>query len=226
MITVADVKNDEEVKAIMFIAESQIEALGFTEHSVRHSSIVSKWAGEILEQIGAEAHRVELARIAGYLHDIGNSVNREDHAQSGALLAYKILTRMGMEYRDAAAIMMAIGNHDENQGLPVSDVTAALIIADKADVHKSRVRSNTTLMRMDNWGNLNIHDRVNLAAEKSGVTVDKNTREIILNIVIDTEKCPVMDYFEIYFKRMQLSRRAADFLGWKFVLIINDVRLL
>ncbi len=226
MITVADVKSDEEVKAIMFIAESQIEALGFTEHSVRHSSIVSKWAGEILEQIGADEHSVELVRIAGYLHDIGNSVNREDHAQSGALLAYKILTRMGMEYRDAAAIMMAIGNHDENQGLPVSDITAALIIADKADVHKSRVRSNTTLMRMDNWGNLNIHDRVNLAAEKSGVTVDKKAREIILNIVIDTDKCPVMDYFEIYFKRMQLSRRAADFLGWKFVLIINDVRLL
>ncbi len=226
MITVADVKSDEEVKAIMFIAESQIEALGFTEHSVRHSSIVSKWAGEILEQIGADEHSVELVRIAGYLHDIGNSVNREDHAQSGALLAYKILTRMGMEYRDAAAIMMAIGNHDENQGLPVSDITAALIIADKADVHKSRVRSNTTLMRMDNWGNLNIHDRVNLAAEKSGVTVDKQAREIILNIVIDTDKCPVMDYFEIYFKRMQLSRRAADFLGWKFVLIINDVRLL
>ena len=226
MITVADVKSDEEVKAIMFIAESQIEALGFTEHSVRHSSIVSKWAGEILEQIGADEHSVELVRIAGYLHDIGNSVNREDHAQSGALLAYKILTRMGMEYRDAAAIMMAIGNHDENQGLPVSDITAALIIADKADVHKSRVRSNTTLMRMDNWGNLNIHDRVNLAAEKSGVKVDKQAREIILNIVIDTDKCPVMDYFEIYFKRMQLSRRAADFLGWKFVLIINDVRLL
>ncbi len=226
MITVADVKNDEEVKAIMFMAESQIEALGFTEHSVRHSSIVSKWAGEILEQIGADEHRVELVRIAGYLHDIGNSVNREDHAQSGAILAYKILTRMGMEYKDAAAIMMAIGNHDENQGLPVSDITSALIIADKADVHKSRVRHNTTLMRIDNFGNLNIHDRVNLAAEKSGVSVDKTTREIILSIVIDTEKCPVMDYFEIYFKRMQLCRRAADFLGWKFVLIINDVRLL
>ncbi len=226
MITVADVKNDEEVKAIMYMAESQIEALGFTEHSVRHSSIVSKWAGDILEQIGADEHRIELAKIAGYLHDIGNSVNREDHAQSGALLAYKILTRMGMDYRDAAAIMMAIGNHDENQGLPVSDVTAALIIADKADVHKSRVRSNTTLMRIENWGNLNIHDRVNLAAEKSGITVNRGTGEIILNIIIDTDKCPVMDYFEIYFKRMQLSRRAADFLGWKFALIINDVRLL
>ena len=226
MITYSDVRNDEEVKAIMYMAESQIEALGFTEHSVRHSSIVSKWAGEILEQIGADEHRVELARIAGFLHDIGNSVNREDHAQSGAILAYKILTRLGMEYKDAAEIMMAIGNHDENQGLPVSDITSALIIADKADVHKSRVRTNTTRMSVTNISQLNIHDRVNLAAEKSGVSVDKETREIILNIIIDTEKCPVMDYFEIYFKRMQLCRGAADFLGWKFVLIINDVRFL
>ena len=223
MITVADVKNDEEVKAIMFMAESQIEALGFTEHSVRHSSIVSKWAGEILDSIGAEQRRVELAQIAGYLHDIGNSVNREDHAQSGALLAYNILTRMGMPYKEAAEIMMAIGNHDEQQGLPVSDITAALIIADKADVHKSRVRTNITRMSM---GNLNIHDRVNLAAEKSFVHVDEKTNEIILNITINTDLCPVMDYFEIYFKRMQLCRRAADFLDRKFGLMINNVRLL
>ena len=223
MITVAEVKNDEEVKVIMSIAESQIEALGFTEHSVRHSSIVSKWAGDILSAIGAQQRRVELVQIAGYLHDIGNSVNREDHAQSGALLAYNILTRMGMEYKEAAEIMMAIGNHDEQQGLPVSDLTAALIIADKADVHKSRVRTNITRMSM---GNLKIHDRVNLAAEKSFVYVDEGANEIILNITINTEHCPVMDYFEIYFKRMQLCRRAADFLGKKFVLVINNVRLL
>ena len=223
MITVAQVKSDEEVIAIMDIAESQIEALGFTEHSVRHSSIVSKWAGEILAEIGADPRRVEMARIAGYLHDIGNSVNRDDHAQNGAVLAYKILTRMGMDYKEAAEIMMAIGNHDESQGLPVSDITSALIIADKADVHKSRVRVNTTRMSTEN---LNIHDRVNLAAEKSTVEVDAERGEIVLNIIIDTEKCPVMDYFEIYFKRMQLCRRAADFLGKKFVLVINDVRFL
>ena len=223
MITVAEVKNDEEVKVIMSIAESQIEALGFTEHSVRHSSIVSKWAGEILAAVGAERRRVELVQIAGYLHDIGNSVNREDHAQSGALLAYNILTRMGMEYKEAAEIMMAIGNHDETQGLPVSDLTAALIIADKADVHKSRVRTNITRM---STSNLNIHDRVNLAAERSYVCVDEKTNEIVLNITIDTELCPVMDYFEIYFKRMQLCRRAADFLGRRFVLVINNVRLI
>lgn len=222
MITVADVKNDAEVKAIMYMAESQIEALGFTEHSVRHSSIVSRWAGEILQKVGGDAHRVELVKIAGYLHDIGNSVNRAGHAQSGALLAYKILTRMGMDYRDAAEIMTAIGNHDEVEGLPVSDITSALIIADKADVHKSRVRHNTTRMSM---AEQNIHDRVNLAAERSRVDVHPETGEIVLDIQIDTEKCPVMDYFEIYFNRMRLCSRAAAFLGKKFSLVINGVRL-
>ena len=223
MIKVEDIVNDGEVKAIMFMAESQIEALGFTEHSVRHSTIVSRWAGQILHDIGKDEHRVELAKIAGYLHDIGNSVNRYNHAQSGAVLAYKILTRLGMEYEDAAAIMMAIGNHDESEGLPVSDITAALILADKADVHKSRVRNNTTRVNLDN---LNIHDRVNLAAEKSSVYVEKESNKIILDITIDTDKCPVMSYFEIYFKRMQLCRRAAEFLGREFSLMINGVRLL
>ncbi len=222
MITVADVKNDAEVKAIMYMAESQIEALGFTEHSVRHSSIVSRWAGEILQKVGGDAHRVELVKIAGYLHDIGNSVNRAGHAQSGALLAYKILTRMGMDYRDAAEIMTAIGNHDEVEGLPVSDITSALIIADKADVHKSRVRHNTTRMSM---AEQNIHDRVNLAAERSRVDVLPDKGEIVLDIQIDTDKCPVMDYFEIYFNRMRLCSRAAAFLGKKFSLVINGVRL-
>lgn len=223
MLKIEDIINDKEVKAIMYIAESQIEALGFTEHSVRHSSIVSKWAGEILRDIGSDDYRVELARIAGYLHDIGNSVNRSNHAQSGAILAYQILTRLGMDYKDAADIMMAIGNHDETEGLPVSDITSALILADKADVHKSRVRKNTTRLNMDN---LNIHDRVNLAAEKSRVYVDRESNKIILEITIDTDKCPVMSYFEIYFKRMQLCRRAAEFLGKEFSLVINGVQLL
>ena len=128
-----------------------------------------------------------------------------------------------MAYKDAADVMMAIGNHDESEGIPVSDLTAALILADKADVHKSRVRKNLTNVSMEN---INIHDRVNLAAERSILSVDENAKEIILNITIDTNKCPVMDYFEIYFKRMQLCRRAADFLERKFVLIINDVRFL
>ena len=223
MLTIADIKADEEVKAIMYMSEKQIEALGFTEHSLRHSSIVSKWSGEILRGVGADDHRVALTEIAGFLHDIGNSINRYNHAQSGAILAYQILTRMGMPYNDAAEIMMAIGNHDESEWLPVSNITAALILADKADVHKSRVRKNITNVSMEN---MNIHDRVNLAAEHSKIYVDPNTREIILNIVIDTEKCPVMDYFEIYFGRMQLCRRAGEFLGCRFALDINGTSLL
>ena len=222
MISIETVKNDDEVKAILHVAAKQMESLGFTEHSVRHSTIVSRWAGEILQELEAPSERVEMAKIAGYLHDIGNSINRNDHAQSGALLAYRILTRMGMPYLEAAEIMMAIGNHDEERGIPVSDIASALILADKADVHKSRVRRNSTRMSMSN---MNIHDRVNLAAEKSSVSANRATNEVILDILINTEICSVMDYFEIYFGRMQLCRRAADFLGTKFVLRINGTRL-
>lgn len=224
MLSIEKIKQDEEVIAIMRKSSECIEALGFTEHSVRHSSIVSKRSGEILKQIGASDERVRLAQIAGYLHDIGNCVNREDHSQSGALLAYSILTRMGMPYSDACDVMMAIGNHDEKFGLPVSDVSAALIIADKSDVHKSRVRKNVTLTNLS--GEQNIHDRVNLAAEKSYITVDKECKKIILNIEIDTAICPVIDYFQIYFTRMKLCRQAAGFLGYRFSLVINNSELL
>lgn len=218
MIKIEDIKNDPEVVAIMTMSAKQIEALGFTEHSIRHSSIVSNWSGNILRQLGATEDRIRLAEIAGYLHDIGNSVCRDDHSQSGAIMAYQILCRMGMDYYDALDIMMAIGNHDEKYGLPVSDISSALILADKADVHKSRVPRTRD--------GHNIHDRVNLAVEKSYLTVDRETREIALHLTINIELCPVMDYFEIYFKRMQLCRRAAEFLNGKFSLIINDLQLL
>ncbi len=214
-------RSDSEVEAIMAMSEKQIEALGFTEHSRRHSGIVSKWSGEILRSLGKSEERVQLAEIAGYLHDIGNCVNRKDHAQSGAILAYRILTRLGMSAHDAADVMMAIGNHDEQYGLPVSDISSALILADKADVHKSRVKKPIA-----NVYKANIHDRVNLAAERSYLTVEKETAVITLHIEIDTEICSVMDYFEIYFGRMQLCRRAAEFLACKFSLIINGVALL
>ncbi len=216
MINIKTVKNDEEVVAIMKVAETQIESLGFTEHSTRHSSIVSKWAGDILRKTGDSEREINLAEIAGYLHDIGNSVSRFDHAQSGAILAYKILTRMGMDYLSASEIMMAIGNHDEENGVPVSKISSALIIADKADVHKSRVRKNSVRIGPDS-----IHDRVNLAAESSFVSVDNDEKRIAIEIKINTEMCEVMDYFEIYHKRMQLCRRAANYLGYKFGLIIN-----
>ena len=223
MITVKDVKADAEVAAIMRVSERQIEALGFTEHSTRHSSIVSKWSGDILRKIGASERSINLAEIAGYLHDVGNAVSRVDHAQSGALLAYKILTRMGLDYDAAAEVMMAIGNHDEQSGLPVSDVSAALIIADKADVHKSRVRNNVRTLKP---ADQNIHDRVNLAAESSFITVDEDKKQINLELTINPEICEVSDYFEIYFGRMQLCRKAAEFLSRKFGLIINGVKML
>jgi len=221
MLELSQIRQDKEVEAIMAMSEKQIEALGFTEHSRRHAGIVSKWSGEIMRELGKDADRVRLTEIAGYLHDIGNCVNRKDHAQSGAILAYKILTRMGLDPVNAAEVMMAVGNHDEQYGLPVSDVSAALIIADKADVHKSRVKKS-----IDNIYTANIHDRVNLAAERSYLTVDREAALITLHIEIDTEICSVMDYFEIYFGRMKLCRRAAEFLCCRFSLVINGTTLL
>ena len=221
MLDMATLKADKEVDAIMTMSEKQIEALGFTEHSKRHSGIVSKWSGDILRSLKEPPERVLLAEIAGYLHDIGNCINRKDHAQSGAILAYKILTRLGMDSTDAAEVMMAIGNHDEQYGQPVSDVSSALIIADKADVHKSRVKN-----AVSDVFKANIHDRVNLAAERSFVQVEEGGTVIALHIEIDTAICSVMDYFEIYFGRMQLSRKAAEFLGCRFSLVINGAVLL
>ena len=218
MLELSKIKSDKEVEAIMATSERQLEVLGFTEHSRRHAGIVSKWSGEILRKLGYGEERVRLAEIAGYLHDIGNCVNRKDHAQSGALLAYSILLRLGMEPSSASEVMLAVGNHDEQYGLPVSDVSAALILADKSDVHKSRVKKPIA-----NVGTANIHDRVNLAADRSYLTVEQNM--IALNIEIDTEICSVMDYFEIYFGRMQLCRRAAAFLSCRFSLVINNTRL-
>ena len=221
MLDLATIRRDSEVEAIMEMSEKQIEALGFTEHSRRHAGIVSKWSGEILRALGKTEERVRLAEIAGYLHDIGNCINRKDHAQSGEILSYKILTRLGMSAPDAAEIMMAIGNHDEQYGQPVSDVSSALIIADKADVHKSRVKN-----AVSDVFKANIHDRVNLAAERSFVKVEEDGKVIALHIEIDTAICSVMDYFEIYFGRMQLSRKAAEFLGCRFSLVINGAVLL
>lgn len=220
MLDLQTLKADEEVEAIMTMSARSIEALGFTEHSRRHSSIVSKWSGDILRTLGKSDEQVRLAEIAGYLHDIGNCINRQDHAMSGAALAYRILTRLGMSYYDAAQVMAAIGNHDETFGIPVSDISAALILADKADVHKSRVKKV-----IDNVLSANIHDRVNLAAEKSFLSVDREAATITLNIEIDTAFCSVMDYFEIYFNRMQLCRRAAQYLDCRFSLVINGTSL-
>lgn len=219
MIVFEDIKKDEEVTALLNAAARQIEVLSFTEHSARHCSIVSKWTKEILEETGSPAREAELGRIAGYLHDVGNSVGRNDHAQTGAILAYNLLLRKGMNPVEAAEIMAAIANHDESFGVPVNRICSALIIADKSDVHKSRVRNKIT-----SAAGANIHDRVNLAAETSFVEVQGEYIKTVIEI--NNEICSVMDYFEIYHARMQMCRRAAEFLGYKYTLIINGIKLI
>jgi uncharacterized protein len=219
LITLKDVKNNEEVQTFLEIAEKQLEALGFTEHSFRHVGLVSENAGKILRDLGYDERQIELAKIAGLLHDIGNAVNRVDHAHSGAILTYNILSKLGMDNKEAAEIMLAIGNHDESTGTAVSNISAALILSDKSDVHRSRVRNN-------DFATFDIHDRVNYAVESSGISVDKETKTAVLELHIDTKICPVMDYFEIFLARMTMSRRAATFLGLTFQLIINGNRLL
>ena len=192
---------------------------GYTEHSHRHISIVSKRAGDILEKLGYPERTVELTRIAGYLHDIGNCVNRTDHAHSGAIMAYNILKEMGMPVEERTEIMMAIGNHDVNTGTAVSDISAALILADKSDVHRDRV-TNKKLSTFD------IHDRVNYAVTDAKLNLDAETRNITLKLTIDINLCPVLDYFEIFMARTMMSKYAAKYLGIWFSLIINDTKLL
>jgi len=219
LLTLKDVKQSEEVRVLFEVADKQLEIQGYTEHSYRQVTSVASAAGEILETLGFIDREIELARIAGYLHDIGNAVNRIDHAHSGAILAYDILARMGMDYKEAAEIMLAIGNHDEGSGTAVSNVSAALILADKSDVHRTRVRNNDI-------ATFDIHDRVNYAVEESRIYVEKEKKLAILDLHIDTEICPVMDYFEIFLVRMTMNRKAAEFLGLKFQLIINGTHLL
>lgn len=219
MITLKDIKENPEVDALIRGAQKQLNALGYTEHGHRHISIVSKRAGDILEKLGYPERIVELARIAGYMHDIGNCVNRVDHAHSGAILAYNILKDMGMSVEERAEIMMAIGNHDENTGNAISDISAALILADKSDVHRDRVVNK-------NLSTFDIHDRVNYAVTNANLELDEKERKIILQLTIDTKICPVLDYFEIFMDRTMMSKYAAKFLKIWFELIINDTKLL
>jgi len=219
MITLEDVMRNEEVQAFVNASQKQLEALGYTEHSNRHIGIVSKRTGEILQKLGFDERTIELGKIAGYLHDIGNCVNRNDHAQTGAILAYNILKEMGMSAEERTEIMMAIGNHDEGTGTAVSDISAALILADKSDVHRDRV-VNTNMSTFD------IHDRVNYAVTNANLELNVETRKIRLTLTIDTEICPVLDYFQIFMDRTMMSKYAAKYLDIWFELIINDIKLL
>lgn len=215
-LTMKDIQNSRELKVLLQSTQEQMTSLGYTEHSFRHCRLVSNKCGEILTCVGADERTVELGKIAGYVHDIGNAVNRNHHAISGSLLAYDILVRKGMLYEDAAAIMMAVANHDEGEGQPVNLISAALILSDKADVHRSRVTNRKT-------ETFDIHDRVNYASTRSTLSVEKKAAK--LEIEIDTSICPVMDYFEIFLQRMKMCRSAAEYLNLSFELHINGHRL-
>ena len=219
MITYEDVKNNENIKTYITKADESLRALGFTEHSFAHVGRVSDRAKYILETLGATPREVELAKIAAHMHDIGNLVNRIDHSQSGAVMAFRILDNMGMPAADISDIVTAIGNHDEGTGVPVNRISAALIIADKSDVRRSRVRNTDK-------DNFDIHDRVNYSVNRSDLDINKECTEITLRLDIDTNYSSVMDYFEIFMNRMKLCRRAAQTLGVKFKLIINHQQLL
>ena len=217
MVTFEDVKNNPDIRAYIYKADESLIALGYTEHSFAHVTKVAESAAEILHTLGHSDHEIELVKIAGYLHDIGNIVNRIDHAQSGAVMAFRLLDRMNMPPEDIATIVTAIGNHDESTAFPVNAVAAALIIADKTDVRRSRVR-NRSVAQFD------IHDRVNYSVTASDVKIAQDS--ICLELTIEQEYCSVLEYFEIFLTRMLLCRKAAEALGVEFSLVINGQRMM
>ena len=214
MVTYKEIIADESIKTDIKKADESLQALGFTEHSFAHVMKVSENAAYILRTMGHSEHDVEVAKIAGYLHDIGNLINRVDHSQSGAIMAFRLLDHMDMTAEDISTIVTAIGNHDEGTGVPVNAVSAALIIADKTDVRRSRVRNN-------DFSKFDIHDRVNYSVVESSIKIGEDKKDITLNLTVDTSISPVMDYFEIFMGRMLMCRRAAEKLGLAFKLVIN-----
>lgn len=217
-IQLKDVKENPAVQTYIKKADESLNALGYTEHSFAHVTKVAELARRILITQGYSEREAELAEIAGYLHDIGNVINRVDHAQSGAVMAFRILDNMGADPEDIATIITAIGNHDESTAFPVNPVAAALILADKTDVRYTRVRNQ-------DFATYDIHDRVNYSVKESNLEIVKDSH-IELILTIDTEMCAVMDYFEIFLGRMLLCRKAADKLGLQFRLMINGQRLI
>ena len=219
MVTFEDVRQSREIQAYIKKADEALGALGFTDHAFAHVTKTAKAAGKLLRDLGYDERTAELGEIAGYLHDIGNVANRSDHAHSGALMAFRFLDKMGMEPEEVATIICAIGNHDEGTGSPVNEVAAALILADKSDVRRSRVRTKEECA-------FDIHDRVNYAVVSGALTLELEKRTLILSLEIDTEICPVMYYFEIFLERMLLCRRSANFFDLQFGLVINGLKLL
>ncbi|MDI9442048.1 MAG: HD domain-containing protein [Firmicutes bacterium] len=218
-VTLEDIKRHPYLQAYILQADSNLRAMGYTEHGHRHINLVSSIAHNILVRLGFPERKGELAAIAGYLHDIGNCVGRIHHGASSALLIGPILREMGMPADELGLVLSAVGNHEEEVGEPVNEVAAALILADKSDVHRTRVRIQDKI-------NFDIHDRVNYAVVKSFLDVNEVERAIVLRITIETEHTSIMEYFEIFLERMLMCRRAAAYLNCEFNLVINDVQLL
>ena len=219
MITYRDIRDNDAIKTYITRADESLRTLGYTEHSFAHVTRVAETSAYILRTLGYDEQTVDTAMIAGYLHDIGNLVNRIERSQSGAVMAFRILDNLGLSADRIATIVTAIGNHDEGTGVPVNPVSAALILADKSDVRRTRVR-NVDISRF------HIHDRVNYSVEKSDLKINGDKTLIKLKLHIDTRISPVMDYFEIFLDRMVLCRKAAEKLGLQFKLIINEQQLI
>ena len=219
MITFEEIKKDPGIRTYIQKADESLINLGFTEHSFAHVTHVAETVKYLLETLGYSEREVELGQIAGYLHDIGNLINRVDHSQSGAMMAFRILKDMGAQPEDIATIVTAIGNHDEGTGVPVNPIAAALILADKSDVRRSRVRN-------PEFSQFDIHDRVNYSVRKSVLKINEEHTIVKLKLLIDTKYGSVMDYFEIFLNRMILCRKAAERLGLSFKLIINEQQLI
>ena len=214
-----DIQHNEEINTYIESGNAVLGVLGYTDHSKAHAAKVAYNAGLILSELGFDEKSIELARISGYMHDIGNTVNRDDHAHSGAIMARQILKELGMDYADIAIVTSAIGHHDEKTGTAIHPVSAALILADKCDVHRNRVR-NTIKESFD------IHDRVNYAAIKSTLCISIDKATIGLDITLDESICSVLDYFEIFLQRMIMCRRAAELLECKFKLTANEIKII
>ena len=218
-VTFEDIRMNVSIKTYIKKADDSLKEIGYTEHSFTHVLNVSRDAGRILEILNYSPRDIELARIAGYMHDIGNIVSRIEHAQTGAVMAFRILDNLGMDTEDIADVITAIGNHDESTGVPINAIAAALILADKSDVRRSRVRN-------DDATSFDIHDRVNYSVQSSSLVTDPIKKTITLSLQIDTSWCSVIDYFEIFLGRMLLCRKAAEKLGLQFKLHINEQNLI
>lgn len=212
-----DIRNNKEINTYIECADQYLASIGYTEHSFNHVLRCVAVVEYILKELEYDAHTIELAKIAAYMHDIGNVINRDDHAKSGAIMAFRILDKLGMPCEDIATVISAIGNHDESSAYPVNVVSSALILADKTDVRRTRVRKNN---------DFSIHHRVNYAAENSRVVIDKEAKTLTLRLTVDTEICSIMDYFEIFLSRMMLCKKACEFFHLTFKLLINNQSLL